>query len=394
MSAVWCELAWLGGEEPQSGVVIEIEESRISGVVAGCATTPADALRLPGLTLPGLANAHSHAFQRALRGRTQRALGGSFWTWREQMYALARSLDADGIYELARAAFAEMVRGGITLVGEFDYLHESDALRSAAADVGIRLTLIDACYLHGGIDRFRDADVSAWARRVGQLEPTAGARLGAAIHSVRAVDPESAKIVAAVAGEHGWPLHAHVSEQPAENRECLERHGETPTAVLHRAGALDQSFTAVHATHLSGADRALLSSCGAYTCMCPTTERDLADGIGRPPGRFTLGSDSQAVIDMLEEARAVELDLRLATGERGHFPAIDLATAATRDGYVSLGWPEGGRIERGALADLVTIDLTGDRLAGTLPEHALDAAIFAGTRDEVSMVMVGGRRLV
>jgi formiminoglutamate deiminase len=387
----WCELAWLGDPEPAAGVLIETRGEWISAVSAGHAEPPATATRLDGLTLPGLANAHSHAFQRALRGRTQRALGGSFWSWREEMYALAAALDADGVYAVARQAFEEMLLGGITLVGEFDYLHESEALIGAAADAGIRLTLIDACYLHGGIERFRDADSAAWARRVDRLSAAPHARLGAAIHSVRAVDPDSARVVAAVAAEHGWPLHAHVSEQPAENDDCRARYGDTPTAVLHRAGALDAAFTAVHATHLTEHDRALLASTGAFWCLCPTTERDLADGIGRPSGPLALGSDSQAVIDLLEEARAVELNLRLATGVRGTFGAATLAEGATANGYASLGWPEGGRIARGALADLVTVSLDTVRLAGTRPADALDAVIFAATRDDISHVIAGGR---
>jgi len=393
MTAYWCELAWLGGERAEPGVLIECDGEWITAVAAGNAAT-AGATALSGLTLPGLANAHSHAFQRALRGRTQAATGGSFWTWREQMYALAESLDEARCEALAREVFAEMAAAGITLVGEFDYLHHSEALIRAADHVGIRLTLIDACYLEGGLARFRDPSAQAWAERVQAIGPGPRARMGAAVHSVRAVDPDSASVVAAFAAQRGWPLHAHVSEQPAENEECRRRYGLTPLQVLDRAGALSPRFTAIHATHIGAEDAELLEATGAFTCLCPTTERDLADGIGRPRGRFTLGSDSQAVIDLLEEARAVELDLRLATGVRGTYGAAHLARAATEDGYASLGWPEGGRIAPGALADLITVDLTRPRLAGTDPEHALDAVIFAATRDEVTSVIVGGRRLV
>ncbi len=393
MTGYWCELAWLGGEEPTAGVLLELEGERIATVTPGVEAAPAGARALPGLTLPGLANAHSHCFQRALRGRTQRATGGSFWTWREQMYALAESLDAAAFEALARATFAEMALAGITLVGEFDYLHHSAALMRAAERAGIRLTLIDACYLHGGRPRFRDADAGAWAARVAVLEPGPRVRLGAAIHSVRAVDPDSARAVAALAAERDWPLHAHVSEQPAENEECLARHGTTPLQLLDRAGALSPRFTAVHATHLGDADAALLAERGGYCCRCPTTERDLADGIGRARTPLTLGSDSQAVIDLFEEARAVELDERLRTGVRGTSGARELALAATANGYASLGWPWGGRIADGALADLVTVSLDGPRLAGTRPRDALDAVIFAATRDDVGHVIVGGREL-
>jgi formiminoglutamate deiminase len=391
--SVWCELAWLGGERPAAGVLIELEGERIASVVA--AEPPPGARVLRGLTLPGLANAHSHAFQRALRGRTEQPAGGSFWSWRERMYELAAALDDDALEALSRAAFAEMALAGITLVGEFDYLHRSRALIRAAEAAGIRLTLIDACYLHGGLQRFHDADAHAWCERVAAL-PAAGARLrlAAAIHSVRAVDPRAAAIVAGFAAERGWPLHAHVSEQPAENEQCLARHGATPLALLEGAGALSERFTAVHATHLSEADAARLADAGAFCCMCPTTERDLADGIGAVHGRLTLGSDSQSFIDLFEEARAVELDERLRSGVRGRHGAAELARAATEHGYRSLGWPEGGRIEPGALADLTTVSLESVRLAGTRAQDALDAVIFAAGAADVRDVIVGGREVV
>ncbi|MHB8690971.1 MAG: formimidoylglutamate deiminase [Solirubrobacteraceae bacterium] len=392
MSSYWCELAWLGGTEPDSDVLIRCDGERITSVTVA-ASASADAVKLPGLTLPGLTNSHSHCFQRALRGRTQRAIGGSFWTWREQMYELAETLDAERFEALARATFAEMALAGITLVGEFDYLHHSDALIRAAADAGIRLTLIDACYLHGGLPRFRDASADAWAERVSRIEPREHVRLGAAIHSVRAVDPASAEAVAAFAAERRWPLHAHVSEQPAENEASIAEHGLTPLELLDRAGALSPRFTAVHATHFSDSDTERLRDAGGFCCICPTTERDLADGIGSAAGRLTLGSDSQAVIDIFEEARAVEMDCRLGTLMRGTYTALDLTCAATMNGYRSLGWPEGGLIEAGALADFVSIRLDGVRLAGTRPHDALDAVIFAATRDDVHTVIVGGQRL-
>ena len=390
MTAYWCELAWLGGDTAESGVLIEVEDGLIMAVTPG---TQPSGRTLRGLTMPGLANAHSHAFQRALRGRTQRAAGGSFWTWREQMYALAEELDDARFEALARATFAEMALAGITLVGEFDYLHRSDALIRAAAAAGIRLTLLDACYLEGGLPRFHDADAQAWTKRVAALQPTTLTRIGAAIHSVRAVEPAAARVVAEFAVDRGWPLHAHVSEQPAENEQCLARHGGTPLELLDRAGAVSDRFTAIHATHFSASDAARLAEAGAFCCLCPTTERDLADGIGAVHGRLTLGSDSQAVIDLFEEARAVELDHRLRTGVRGTHGAASLAAAATVNGYQSLGWPEGGRIAPGALADLVTVSLDGPRLAGTRAADALDAVIFAATRDDVSTVIVAGREL-
>ena len=300
MTAYWCELAWLGGEAAEEGVVVEVEGERIVSVEAAAATPPADAVRLAGLTLPGLANAHSHAFHRALRGRVQRR-GGSFWTWREDMYAVASRVDPDGYRRLARATFAEMALAGITAVGEFHYLHHGpggepydnpneigEALIAAAGEAGIRITLLDTCYLHGGIGeelnevqlRFADADADAWAARVDALRGAENARIGAAIHSVRGCDPDSAAVVAAWAAARECPLHAHVSEQPMENEACLAAYGASPTKVLEGAGALSERFTAVHATHVDDADIAALGSARCCCCFCPTTERDLADGIG------------------------------------------------------------------------------------------------------------------
>jgi formiminoglutamate deiminase len=327
------------------------------------------------------------------------------------MYELAGTLDPDSCYALARAAFGEMALAGITCAGEFHYLHHAPdgtpyedpnamghAVITAAGEAGVRLTLLDACYLEGGLPRFRDADADAWAARVSGLRPGTAVRVGAAIHSVRAVGPEAAATVVQWAA--GGPLHAHVSEQAAENEQCLAEHGRTPTALLDGAGALSERFTAIHATHLTGADVALLGDAAACCCLCPTTERDLADGIGgaralRDAGaRLAVGSDSHAVIDLFEEARAIELDERLATGVRGLHRAADLLRAATAGGCGALGWPEAGRLEAGALADLATVSLDGVRLAGTPAAHAVEAAVFAAGAGDVRDVMTGGRWIV
>jgi formiminoglutamate deiminase len=268
----------------------------------------------------------------------------------------------------------------------------------AAAEAGIRLTLLDACYLRGGLESFHDRSADAWAGRVTDLRGGDTVRIGAAIHSVRAVDFESAKVVAAWATDHGAPLHAHVSEQPAENEACLEENGLTPTMTLAEAGAVSPSFTAVHATHLGDNDITLLGF--ARVCLCPTTERDLADGIGparllREAGtRLCVGSDSQAAIDLFEEARAIELDERLATGVRGNHTAAQLLEAATAGGYESLGWPGGGRIAAGAPADLVTLALDGVTLAGTRPDDAVAATVFAAGARDVRDVMAAGSWIV
>ena len=420
MTAYWCELAWLGGEAAEPGVLVEVEGDRIRAVSSGRPGPPAGAQTLAGLVLPGLVNAHSHAFQRALRGRTETGTG-SFWTWREQMYALATALDPEGCFALARATFGEMALAGITLVGEFHYLHHGRggvpyadpnemgrAVLAAAAEAGVRLTLIDTCYLEGGIGRppegaqrrFSDRDAEVWAGRVAALKGGATARIGAAIHSVRAVPPAAARVVAAWAAARGLPLHAHLSEQPAENDACRAAYGRTPTQLLAEAGALTAAFTAIHATHLEPADLTRLGAAGSTACLCPTTERDLADGIGpalalRTAGcRLSLGSDSNAVIDLFEEARAVELNERLATNRRGGHRPSALLRAATSGGAESLGWPEAGRIAAGALADLAVVGLDSVRLAGVDAAHALDAVTFAAAAADVRAVMVGGRWIV
>jgi formiminoglutamate deiminase len=418
VTTYWCELAWLGGDEPEAGVVVEAEEGRVARVERGAASPPPGSKRLGGLTIPGLANAHSHAFQRALRGRTHSG-AGDFWSWREAMYELAERLDPERYRALARATFAEMALAGITCVGEFHYLHHGPAgvpyadpnelgrgLISAAGEAGIRITLLDACYLHGGIGvapndvqrRFSDGDAASWAARVRELENGPGARIGAAIHSMRAVDPASAAAVAAWAGER--PLHAHVSEQAAENEACLDAYGLTPTEVLADAGALSACFAAVHGTQFTEEDMTRIGAVGATCCLCPTTERDLADGIGPAEAmidggaRLTLGSDSHAVIDLFEEARAVELDERLERGFRGVHSATALLRAATESGHACLGWPDAGRIEAGARADLVTVALDSVRLAGTDRQSALASLVFAASATDVRSVIVDGRQVV
>lgn len=417
MATFWCELAWLRGDTATADVLVTATADRITEVAVGVPCPP-DAVRLAGLTLPGMANAHSHAFHRALRGRTQVGTG-SFWTWRDQMYAAAQRLDPDSYFRLARAVYGEMAMAGITCVGEFHYLHHGPggvpyadpnamgaALVAAASEAGIRITLLDACYLHGGIgvgpnetqQRFSDRDALSWAVRASATSSleSAGAKVGAAVHSVRAVDPATIEVVAAWAAAQNAPLHAHVSEQKAENQQCIDAYGLTPTAVLADRGALGPRFTAVHATHLAGSDIGLYGIHGCTVCMCPTTERDLADGIGpalalRDAGaRLSLGSDSHAVIDMFEEARAVELDERLAAQVRGSHDAPSLMRAATVQGHDSLGWADAGRIEVGMLADLVSVRMDSVRTAGSSATTAVETAVFAASAADVHHVVVGG----
>ncbi len=418
---LWCEHALLP-DGHASRVAIDITDGRISAVTAGVDPT-ADAVRRSGVTIPGAANSHSHAFHRVLRHRSQTG-HGSFWTWREQMYGIAAALDPDRYHRLARAVFAEMVVSGYTVVGEFHYVHHrpdgtpyaepnamAEALTQAAVDAGIRLTLLDTVYLHGGLAddgylalferqrRFGDASVEAWAERVSGLRPDARRRVGAAIHSVRAVDPAAIETVARWTAEAGAPLHAHVSEQPVENEQCLAAHGCTPVELLARSGVLATNFTAVHATHLTEIDVATLGAAGASVCLCPTTERDLGDGVG--PARrlaqagavLTIGSDSHAVIDPFEEARAIELDERLVAGGRGTFKTPELV-ATMSAGHASLGWHDVGSIAVGQRADLVTVALDSPRTAGSWLDAVQEAVVFAATAADVTHVMIDGMTVV
>ncbi|GAA2093332.1 formimidoylglutamate deiminase [Microlunatus panaciterrae] len=416
MSSFWAPLAQLPAGVA-TDVRLTIVDDRLSSVETGTEPRRGDH-RLAGLVLPGLADAHSHVFHRALRGRTNRG-GGSFWRWREEMYAVAARLDPHSYLALARAAYAEMTLAGYTAVGEFHYLHHGPdgrryadpnamgrALIQAAAEAGLRLTLLDSCYFAGGLTgsghrpaegvqrRFTDTDVSGWAERVSALQPTQLLRIGAAVHSVRAVPRESLEAVAAVARER--PLHLHLSEQRAENEAALEFYGCSPTELVHRSGLLGPDCTAVHATQLSGSDVGLLGRSGTSVCFCPTTERDLADGIGparrllRSGSPLVLGSDQHSMVDPFEELRGLEMHERLVSNERGRFSPAQLIEAATAAGYRSLGWPEGGRIVAGALADFVVVRTDTVRTTGSAPEEI----IFAATSADVDQVVVGGETVV
>jgi formiminoglutamate deiminase len=415
MTGYWCEQAWLG-TGPVAGVRVVVERGRIAEVTVADAA-PGDQ-RLPGLVLPGFANAHSHAFHRALRGRTHDR-GGTFWTWRQRMYAVAARLDPDGYLALARAAYAEMALAGITCVGEFSYLHHppgggryadpnamTEALVQAAADAGVRLTLLDTCYLAGGLDggghlplddvqrRFADGDAAAWAERVALLPCRDGLVVGTAVHSVRAVPADQLPAVAAAAS--GRPLHVHLSEQPAENDACRAFYGRTPTRLLADAGVLGPRTTAVHATHLTDVDVALLGGTGTAVCACPSTEADLADGIGPFPqlrdagAPLCLGSDQHATIDLLAEARLLEAHERLGSGERGRFRPAELVGVLTVAGHGALGWPDAGRLAPGQRADLVAVRLDTPRTAGCAPGQL----VMAATAADVHTVLVDGRVVV
>ncbi|MEU6475964.1 formimidoylglutamate deiminase [Streptomyces sp. NPDC047017] len=415
----WLEHAWLG-THVEPGVVLDVREGRIAAVRTGVPAPPQGAEPLRGLTLPGLANAHSHAFHRALRGTVQVG-SGTFWTWREVMYATADRLTPESYHALARAVYAEMALAGITAVGEFHYVHHApggtryadpnamgEALIEAAAEAGIRVTLLDTCYLSAGFGqppdahqlRFSDGTAQDWAERCSVLKERDHARIGAAVHSVRAVPAGELATVARWAEERRAPLHVHLSEQTAENDACHRAHGCTPTRLLADHGVLGPRTTGVHSTHLTDEDIALLGGSGTGTCMCPTTERDLADGIGpavalqRAGSPLSLGSDSHAVIDLLEEARAMELDERLRTRARGHWTAAALLRAATADGHAALGWDDAGSLAPGALADFTTIALDSVRTAGPVPRLGAETAVFAAGAADVRHTVVAGRHVV
>ena len=417
MTAFWCEFAWLTGGFARR-VRLITADGVLREVQSGVDAEPDD-VRLAGVTLPGMANAHSHAFHRALRGRANGG-GGNFWSWREEMYAVAAQLNPDTYFDLARAVFAEMVLAGMTVVGEFHYVHHrpggkpygdpnamSLALRHAADEAGIRLTLLDTCYLEGGLNgsghvplhpgqrRFSDGSVDAWAQRMAaQRAETDTVRLGAAIHSVRAVRREDLPRV--VEASAGLPLHVHLSEQHGENLACQMFYGRTPTELLDEAGALANRLTAVHATHLTDTDIQRLGRSGTGACFCPTTERDLADGIGPARALFdagtplSLGSDQHVIIDPFEELRGLEMHERLVTNERDRFAANDLLMAASFNGYRALGWPDGGHLSKGALADFITVRTDTVNTAGSLPEQI----IYSGVASDVSTVVVGGEAVV
>jgi len=398
------EQAWLGHRA--ENVLIEVEGGRIKSLTEGV-RAPHDAVALRGWTVPGLANTHSHAFQRLLRGEVESG-GGDFWEWRARMYAFTEWDSAD-YFNHARLVFREMLEAGITAVGEFHYLHEHGnelgiALIDAAREEGIRITLIDACYLRGGLDgrplepeqqTFSDGDADSWARRVDELKEADGVRIGAAIHSVRAVDPESMRIVATWAREHKAPLHIHLAEQPAEVEECLRVEGCTPVELLQREGILGPDLTAVHAIHVNARDISLLGDNEVSICACSTTERDLGDSVGPLTALadagcpLTVGSDSNAVIDMLEEARGLELDQRRANGRRVLHEPEELLSAVTVNGMRALGW-DAGELRVGMLADFITLEQPRGQWRELTPAYL----VYGFSGHDVTNVVVGGEAVV
>ena len=386
--------------------------------------------------LPGLVNAHSHAFQRVIRGRTEyrsRDTADSFWTWRELMYRAANTLDFADIYVASRMAFLEMALSGITAVGEFHYLHHSpdgqkfddpnliakEVIR-AANDVGLRIALLRVAYERAGYNQERnplqkrfiesaDVYVDNLERLTRELADDGFAWVGAAPHSVRAVSLHYLKIVSDYASRNNLPMHMHVAEQPAEVSACIEEYGRSPVALLDTEGLLSNKFTAVHAIHVTPKAIAAIGRTGALVCACPTTERNLGDGVipadcyveNQVP--ICLGTDSHAQIDLLEDARELEYHLRLQRKERNVLAPNDeqdrsalarrLLGCATVNGAKSIGF-NGGQIEAGAPADFFTVDLNDPSIAGASEDDLLSNVVFSLSRTAVKDVVVCGKRIV
>lgn len=437
----WCESAWVDGQVATGVLLTADDTGTLTSVETEIDTPPTIAEVVPGFTLPGGVNAHSHAFHRILRGRTH-GDGGTFWTWREVMYSVAAKLSPESYETVARAVFAEMLAGGYTSVGEFHYVHhapdgtpygsderprrdattvgddgsdDSDrahamerALARAAASAGLRIRLLDTCYLTGGIDaelsaeqtRFGDGTIDGYMDRHAALgesfatEFPVGApgesfvHVGAAIHSVRAVPAANLPRFAELDG----PVHVHLSEQPAENDASQAAYGTTPTQVLARSGVVASNLSAVHATHLSEDDIATLGGAEANIVMCPCTEADLADGIG--PAReladagatISLGSDQHVVLDALRETQGMEAGERLRSGQRGRFSPAELITALTSGGARSLDLPV-GELAVGRACDFIAVVTDSMRTYGSVGEQI----ILSATSADVHMTVSGAQ---
>lgn len=440
----WVELEGRARIVERPVIVLDAETRAIVAIERDASPAQASADAAPGLRydlgrsllLPGLVNAHSHAFQRMIRGRPQRAseAGGpaSFWSWRSAMYEAANSLDPAGVFRHTRACFAEMLRRGITCVGEFHYLHHqadgqpyadpnelSRQVIRAAEEVGLRLCLLEVYYARAGVGhdgpapeqrRFCDPSTAAYLARVDALVELAVDRpalsVGIAPHSVRAVPGPALAALAEHANARGLPIHAHVSEQPRENQQCHDEHGCTPLELLARSGCMARpgAFTAVHAIHVDDGELALMA--GQQVCACPTTEADLGDGI--VPARrwhaagvgLALGSDSNATIDLIQEARLLEMHERLRDQARlrlrdaaGRVAPV-LLDAATRVGAAALGQPALGRLAVGSPFDMVAVDLDHPMLRDVASDHVLDALMLSGSAEPITQVWVDGRRRI
>ncbi|MCZ6670891.1 MAG: formimidoylglutamate deiminase [Acidobacteria bacterium] len=411
------------GERFEPGVQVSIGKDGRIAAVGRLGSKPTRRLEGRAL-LPGMVNVHSHAFQIGLRGRGENYPEGTgdFWSWREAMYRLAGDLDPGRFQELCLRAFREMRRGGITAVGEFHYLHHSgkgadfeldDRLLAAASEAGIRLVLLEAYYSIGGIgkplagaqSRFATKSPEAyWSqidRLAGRLDPGLQS-LGAAAHSIRAAGLDEIIDLHTESRRRGMIFHMHVEEQEAEIRDCVLSYGGTPMKLLNQRLEIDSAFTAIHCTHTAGEEMERFLALGGNVCICPLTEAALADGIADAPrihhagARISIGTDCNARISMLEEARWLEYVQRLDRRRRGILRdrsgnlALPLFQAATLNGARALGLAA-GRIAPGLWADLTAIDLTSPLLAGAVPDTLLEAILFGVSEEVVAATCVGGK---
>jgi formimidoylglutamate deiminase len=383
--------------------------------------------------LPGLIDVHSHSFQRLIRGKSEsrRTSGKDFWSWRGTMYHAAAQLTPQDVYDVARMAFLEMALSGVTTVGEFHYLHNAPDGRpyddpnllgqqviAAAQSVGIRIILLRSAYFRSGYGVPTDPGQTRFFENrkdfIANIEALISAcqgkseevQVGIAPHSIRAVPLQDLRELAAWAHGKNLPVHMHVSEQVAENTACIAEYGSTPVSLLTKEGLLTGSLTAVHATHITDEETSMMADAGAIICACPTTERNLGDGIlsadsvMRAGIRVALGSDSQAQIDLLEDARQLDYHLRLSHQERAVLDQIDdqplasrLLDCATINGAKSLGVAAGELVD-GAYADFITVDLDHPSIAGNSPEDLLPMIVFGLTPSAIRDVAVNGRLII
>jgi len=404
-------------------VRLDIEAGRIAAVAADARANAAD--REFGIVIPGLANAHSHAFQRVLAGHTEErgpANKDNFWTWRSRMYALAGKIDATAMEAIARQVYSEMVATGYTSVAEFHYLHNEpdtsetsealfEAIAAAADASGIRLTYVPVLYERAGFDQpDPTADQQRFARSIDEflehyarIKSLAGERfaVGIGAHSLRAVTAESLARIAAVAAADGAPMHIHIAEQQREVDQCMNTHGKRPVEWLLDQHDVNEQWCLVHATHIDEDEIAAIADSGAVVCLCPSTEANLGDGLfplqkflGRQ-GRIAIGSDSHVSINPFEELRWLEYGQRLITQKR-NIAAIgrsqtgrSLFELAAAGGALATG-QAGGRIRTGDNADLVLLDDDSPMLAGHSTRSLLDALVFSGFTLPIDGVMVAG----
>jgi formimidoylglutamate deiminase len=323
------------------------------------------------MQLPGFVDAHCHAFQRALRGR---AGGGDFWAWRDEMLALAASLTVEGVRREYVEVYRELRANGFTAVGEFHYLglEEARAAAEAAEEAGIGFVCLYACYLRGGIPRFRQESVADYLRALEALR-AGGIAVGVAPHSVRACPAGALRELGRYAADHDLPLHVHADEQPREIEECLAENGVRPIELLDETGCLGARTTVVHATHADGHELDLVAAAGARICVCPLTEANLGDGflpvarVRHRSIRLCIGSDSNVRIDPLEELRELEGIARRQTGTRGVIPVGDLVEIGTAEGAAAIGlaeWPDVG------------VDLAHPQLRGVAEDEIYEALVL------------------